>query len=64
MKILLLLAPLSCSTIQNADTTPASGEKVYPQIHDALVDSEVMTDRPIAATTLEPEVLPKKKHPI
>jgi hypothetical protein len=64
MKILLLLAPLSCSTTQNADTTPASGEKVDPQIHDALVDLEVMTDRPIEAASLEPEVRPKKKHPI
>ena len=53
---LLAFACSHCATTASApQDQPSPPETSDPQSMDPLVDPEVMTDRPIESTTLEPE---------
>jgi hypothetical protein len=49
---------ISCATTPTGENQPAATENSDPQTLDPMVDPEIMTDRPIEATTLEPD------HPV
>lgn len=55
--ILAVIALLTsyCATMPSSENQPTATEQKDPQTMDPLVDPEIMSDRPIEATTLEPD---------
>lgn len=45
----------ACTTLNQKSSTPTEQPTPDPETQDPLVDPEIMTDRPIESTTLEPD---------